>query len=98
MDAPASCTIDSGPIREVLATMAVCWRCPVCAQVSCEDDVNTLGQPVGCDHCAETFAPPDTLCVVCEAPNPWARRDSLHFICRECGTMQTYYSPLRPTG
>ena len=25
--------------------MAVCWRCPVCNEVSCEEDVNAAGLP-----------------------------------------------------
>ena len=71
--------------------MAVCWRCPACSEVSCEDDVSITGRPVACDHCGQPFAPNETLCAVCDAPNPWARRDSLHFLCRECGTTQTYF-------
>lgn len=71
--------------------MAVCWRCPSCNEVSCEDDVNLSG-PVSCDHCELPFPPNETLCPVCDAPNPWTRRDSIHFLCRECGTRQRYLS------
>jgi len=71
--------------------MAVCWRCPTCSEVSCEEDVSATGLPVACDHCGRPFPPDETLCAVCDAPNPWARRDSLHFLCRECGTTQTYF-------
>jgi len=71
--------------------MAVCWRCPVCSEVSCEEDVNLIG-PVSCDHCDRPFPQNETLCTVCDSPNPWARRDSIHFLCRECGTMQMFYS------
>ena len=67
--------------------MAVCWRCPSCSEVSCEDDVNLSG-PVSCDHCQRPFPQDETLCTVCDTPNPWARRDSIHFWCRECGTTQ----------
>ena len=35
--------------------------------------------------------PQEALCTVCESPNPWARRDTLHFVCRECGNTQTFY-------
>jgi predicted amidophosphoribosyltransferase len=72
--------------------MAVCWRCPLCNEVSCEDDVNAAGHPVVCDHCERPFAPSETLCTVCDTPNPWARRDTLHYLCRECGTTQTFFS------
>ena len=75
--------------------MAVCWRCPECQGISCEDDVNLRDAPVACDHCGRPYAQPQTLCPVCDAPNPWARRDSLHFWCRECGTMQTFHSHQR---
>src|SRR3954447_9920299 len=74
--------------------MAVCWRCPSCSEVSCEDDVNVTGNPVACDHCERPFPQQETLCTVCDAPNPWTRRDTLHFLCRECGTAQTYFSHL----
>ena len=60
--------------------------------MSCEDDVNATGNPVACDHCGRPFPPSETLCPVCDAPNPWSRRDSVHFLCRECGTTQTYFS------
>jgi hypothetical protein len=71
--------------------MAVCWRCPACSEVSCEDDVNLSG-PVFCDHCQRPFPQQQTLCPVCDTPNPWARCDSIHFLCRECGTMQAFFS------
>lgn len=71
--------------------MAVCWRCPVCNGVSCEVDVNAAGLPLACDHCERPLLPPETLCPVCDAPNPWSRRDSLHFLCRECGEVQTFH-------
>jgi predicted amidophosphoribosyltransferase len=73
--------------------MAVCWRCPRCNEVSCEDDVTlTSRKPVDCDHCRQPFPQDETLCPVCDAPNPWVRRDSIHFWCRECGTMQAFHS------
>ncbi len=78
--------------------MAVCWRCPSCGAISCEVDVNATGQPLSCDHCERMVLPPQTLCPICETPNPWRRRDSLHFICTECGNSQTYYSHLGATG
>jgi len=71
--------------------MAVCWRCPSCSEVSCEEDVNLSG-PVSCDHCHLPFPQNETLCPVCDALNPWARRDSIHFLCRQCGTMQMFFS------
>jgi predicted amidophosphoribosyltransferase len=71
--------------------MAVCWRCPECSEVSCEEDVNLIG-PVSCDHCDRPFPQNETLCTVCDSPNPWARRDSIHFLCRECGTTQMFLS------
>jgi predicted amidophosphoribosyltransferase len=71
--------------------MAVCWRCPLCNAISCEDDVNAAGQPVACDHCERALRPQETLCPVCDAPNPWVRRDSVHFWCRECGTTQSFH-------
>lgn len=72
--------------------MAVCWRCPQCGEVSCEDDVNLSDSPVACDHCRQPFPQQQTLCTICDAPNPWARRDSIHFLCRECGTTQMFHS------
>jgi hypothetical protein len=72
--------------------MAVCWRCPECSEVSCEEDAGAAGNLVDCDHCRRPFPPQETLCAVCDAVNPWSRRDTLHFLCRECGTTQTYYS------
>jgi predicted amidophosphoribosyltransferase len=71
--------------------MAVCWRCPACNEVSCEEDVNLAG-PVSCDHCDRPFPQNETLCAVCDTPNPWARRDSIHFWCRTCGTTQMFLS------
>lgn len=71
--------------------MAVCWRCPNCNEISCEDDVNAAGHPLACDHCGRPFPPSETRCPLCDAPNPWARRDSVHFWCRECGHTQTFY-------
>ncbi|MEO6260568.1 MAG: hypothetical protein ABIP63_09460 [Thermoanaerobaculia bacterium] len=62
--------------------------------MSCEDDGNAAGNPVACDHCGRPFPTHETLCTLCDAPNPWSRRDSLRFICRECGTAQTFYSHL----
>jgi hypothetical protein len=78
--------------------MAVCWRCPSCSEISCEDDVNATGNPVACDHCERPFPQQETLCTVCDTPNPWTRRDTLHFLCRECGTAQTYFSHLPMAG
>ncbi len=49
------------------------------------------GAAVACDHCRWPFAQSETLCAVCDSPNPWTRRDSLHFLCRECGTTQSYF-------
>jgi len=75
--------------------MAVCWRCPSCSEVSCEDDVTiTTGTAVSCDHCQRPFPASETLCHVCDAPNPWSRRDSVHFWCRVCGTTQMFLSHL----
>jgi hypothetical protein len=71
--------------------MAVCWRCPRCKEVSCEDDVNSQGKPLSCDHCERPFLPQETECTVCDTANPWARRDTLHYQCRECGNTQTFY-------
>jgi predicted amidophosphoribosyltransferase len=53
---------------------------------------------VACDHCERPFPQQETLCTVCDAPNPWTRRDTLHFLCRECGTAQTYFSHLPMAG
>jgi len=79
--------------------MAVCWRCPSCKQVSCENDVNiTTAHPVSCDHCERPFPQTETLCPVCDGPNPWARRDSVHFWCRQCGTMQMFLSHIAFAG
>ena len=75
--------------------MAVCWRCPHCSEISCEDDANAQGHPLACDHCERPFPPQQTQCPVCDAPNPWTQRDSIHFMCRECGTTQTLYSSQR---
>jgi len=59
--------------------------------VSCEEDVNRCG-PLACDACGVSFEEPETLCPVCDAPNPWTPRDSIHFWCRTCGTTQRYLS------
>lgn len=75
--------------------MAVCWRCPKCRAISCEDDGNAIGKPLACDECERPILPGDTECPVCDAQNPWARRDSIHFWCRECGNMQTLHSHLK---
>jgi hypothetical protein len=75
--------------------MAVCWRCPHCSEISCEDDVNSAGHPLACDHCERPSTPDSTQCTVCDAPNPWARRDSVHYWCLQCGNTQTFYSNLR---
>jgi RNase P subunit RPR2 len=74
--------------------MAVCWRCPICNEVSCEDDANAAGRPLACDNCERALLPIETLCAVCESPNPWRRRDSIHFTCTECGNSQTFHSHL----
>src|ERR1700753_3849926 len=52
--------------------MAVCWRCPLCGEISCEDDVHATGMPLACDNCERALLPHETLCTVCESPNPWA--------------------------
>ena len=51
--------------------------------------------PLACDHCERAVLPNEALCAICDAPNPWSRRDSVHFICRECGEMQTFYGVTR---
>ena len=51
-------------------TMAVCWRCPICSEVSCEDDANAAGRPLACDNCERALLPMETLCAVCDAPLP----------------------------
>jgi hypothetical protein len=84
--------------QEEPRAMAVCWRCPSCSEVSCEDDVHVTGNAVACDHCERPFTQQETLCTVCDTPNPWTRRDTLHFLCRECGTAQTYFSHLPMAG
>ncbi len=78
--------------------MAVCWRCPGCSGVSCESVVDVVTDTLACDHCERPFIPEETLCRVCDTANPWTRRDSLHFICRECGTSQTLFSHLAAAG
>ena len=75
--------------------MAVCWRCPVCEEVSCETEVNAAGMPLACDHCERAVLPNEALCAMCDAPNPWSRRDSIHYICRECGEQQTFHGVTR---
>jgi predicted amidophosphoribosyltransferase len=60
--------------------------------------VNAAGKPVACDACERPFPPQNTLCPLCDAPNPWTRRDTLHFLCRECGTTQTFFSHLPMAG
>ncbi len=70
--------------------MAVCWRCPSCQEVSCEIE-NAAASSLACDHCQQAVMPHEALCTVCESPNPWTRRDTLHFVCRECGNSQTFY-------
>jgi predicted amidophosphoribosyltransferase len=60
--------------------------------------VNAAGKPVACDACERPFPPQNTLCTLCDAPNPWTRRDTLHFLCTECGTTQTFFSHLPMAG
>jgi hypothetical protein len=74
--------------------MAVCWRCPDCDEVSCETEIQVAGQPLACDHCERAQIACQTRCVVCDSPNPWSRRDTIHFLCRCCGHVQTFYSHL----
>jgi hypothetical protein len=78
--------------REVLRFMAICWKCPRCSEISCEEDVNAQGQPLSCDSCERVFLPSETECPVCHSPNPWARRDSVHYWCRTCGHTQMFHS------
>jgi hypothetical protein len=73
--------------------MAICWRCPECSQISCENDITVVEPSVVCDHCSCTLRTAETLCAICDTPNPWSRRDSLHYLCRECGHLQTFYWP-----
>jgi predicted amidophosphoribosyltransferase len=54
--------------------------------------MNVVGRPVACDECERPFPQQETLCPVCDTPNPWSRSDTVHFLCRECGTKQTFYS------
>jgi hypothetical protein len=72
--------------------VAVRCKCPECgATVSYEmpqDDV----REVICAQCHTTSPASQTLCVVCDAPNPWRRRTSIHFGCMVCGTTQTWLS------
>jgi RNase P subunit RPR2 len=70
--------------------MAVCWQCPSCSAISCEDDVNAEGKPLACDQCERAFLPVETLCPVCAAPNPWSRRDTIRLWCRSCGEVQRF--------
>jgi ribosomal protein S27E len=74
--------------------MAIRWQCPSCHQP---------GQNFGfappaslqCGECAAEFSPAESLCEVCDAPNPWSYRDSIHLWCRNCGNTQMLYSHLR---
>lgn len=75
--------------------MAIEWRCPVCESV-CRCDEFVEAAEVSCIRCSQTIRRDETLCVVCDSPNPWRHRDSLHLQCAECGNTQTWYSHLIP--
>lgn len=69
----------------------IVWRCPSCRErVSCE--IFDLTGVLECGTCGAECRTPDVLCEVCETPGALRLRDSLHFACRECGTVQTWYS------
>lgn len=70
--------------------MAVQWQCPCCNEVAHESAA--LSCLLQCSGCANVFTRDETLCAVCDGPNPWARRDSIHFWCLGCGNTQTLYS------
>ena len=72
--------------------MAVIWRCPGCGEAVGESDPTLSVSHLVCHHCGEIYLQRETLCVVCDAPNPWSARDSLHFWCRVCGNTQTWLS------
>lgn len=74
--------------------MAIHWRCPLCEASTAErDDLDP--STVKCAGCQSWFRTDETLCVVCDAPNPWTRKTTLHRQCRSCGHTQMIYSHLR---
>jgi len=77
--------------------MAVQWRCPACHEVMLEMEmVDDHKQLLKCHRCDTSSSRQETLCPICDARNPWKHRDTLHFLCVECGNTQTWYSHLVP--
>ena len=62
--------------------------------------MNVVGRPVACDECERPFPQQETLCPVCDSPNPNTR--SFRALSPEC-TVEFYpapcfdpHSPFRP--
>ena len=72
--------------------MAVCWKCPVCDATICGTDPIGRDEPLKCGRCESLFMRADVRCVVCETSSTLIRRDSLHYLCTECGHVQTLWS------
>jgi ribosomal protein S27E len=66
----------------------VTWRCPRC-QEQTSSLLGELAEGLRCELCGHRIDSADALCVVCDAPNPLRRRDSLHLWCTKCGNTQT---------
>lgn len=81
------------PPRE--QTLNMKWQCPACSEVNRLTRYSEFESSLRCDGCGANVAPRDTLCVVCDAPNPWTPRDSVHFWCTACGETQTTWSDVR---
>ncbi len=75
--------------------MAILWRCPLCEETTEERDELCDATLVRCSACSTGFEIAETLCVICDAPNPWVRRSTIHRQCRSCGNTQMIYSHLR---
>jgi DNA-directed RNA polymerase subunit RPC12/RpoP len=71
------------------------WNCPNCGETNSMSSPFDRTGELRCVACAERIAATDALCPVCDAPNPWTPRDSVHYWCTVCGETQARWENLR---
>ena len=78
--------------------MAVRWRCPQCRTATIEPDPLREADHVQCGSCRQIVRRSDSLCYVCESPDPWHRQGTVHVRCLVCGTTQMIFAEIRAAG
>lgn len=78
--------------------MAVRWRCPACGAATIEPDPLRENDHVQCAECRAEMPRSESLCCVCDSPDPWRARGTVHVQCQVCGTTQMIFADIRATG